>query len=118
MRNLCAGDQRLPKNDVTTDCGLRTWTDSDLWMDRHDSKAEGHPHALSSAAPIKAMLIKEGDEKDFPTSHGFPTGCFILRSVPTGRLLDVASDSVQDGAPIILWPEKDNSLVESTFSLT
>jgi hypothetical protein len=62
------------------------------------------------------MLIKEGDEKDFPTNRGFPQGCFVLRSVPTGRLLDVASDSVRDGAPIILWPEKDNSLVESTFS--
>jgi hypothetical protein len=61
------------------------------------------------------MLIKEGDEKDSSNDRGFPPGCFILRSVSSERLLDVASDSVQDGAPIILWPEKDNSLVESKF---
>ena len=58
------------------------------------------------------MLIKEGEEKAPPNDHGFPPGCFLLRSVSSGRLLDVASDSIQDGTPIILWPEKDNSLVE------
>jgi len=58
------------------------------------------------------MLVKEGDEKALSNDHGFPTGRFLLRSVSSGRLLNVASDSVQDGAPIILWPEKDNSLVE------
>lgn len=62
------------------------------------------------------MLIKEGDEKGGSSGHGFPPGCFILRSVTSaGRLLDVASDSVEDGAEIILWPGKDNSLVESKF---
>jgi hypothetical protein len=76
-------------------------------------KAEGH-HTLSSA-PI-SMLIKEGDEKGSSSGHGFPPGCFILRSVTSaGRLLDVASDSVEDGAEVILWPGKDNSLVESKF---
>jgi hypothetical protein len=75
-------------------------------------KAEGH-HTLSSA-PI-SMLIKEGDEKGSSGGHGFPSGCFVLRSVTSGRLLDVASDSVEDGAEIILWPGKDNSLVESKF---
>lgn len=59
------------------------------------------------------MLIKERDEKTSSNDFGFPPGCFILRSVSTKRLLDVASDSVRDSAPIILWPEKDNSLVES-----
>ena len=58
------------------------------------------------------MLIKEGEEKAPSNDHGFPPGFFLLRSVSSGRLLDVASDSVQDGTPIILWPEKDNSLVE------
>jgi hypothetical protein len=59
------------------------------------------------------MLIKERDEKASSNDFGFPPGCFILRSVSTKRLLDVASDSVRDRTPIILWPEKDNSLVES-----
>ncbi|KAH9065619.1 hypothetical protein EDB87DRAFT_1592050 [Lactarius vividus] len=58
------------------------------------------------------MLIKERDEKVSSNDYGFPPGCFILRSVSSRRLLDVASDSVHDGAPIILWPEKDSSLVE------
>jgi len=59
------------------------------------------------------MLIKEDDEIASSNDYGFPPGCFVLRSVSSGRMLDVASDSVQDSSPIILWPEKDNSLVES-----
>jgi len=59
------------------------------------------------------MLIKDRDEKASSNDLGFPPGCFILRSVSTKRLLDVASDSARDSAPIILWPEKDSSLVES-----
>lgn len=55
------------------------------------------------------MLTKESGESN---DCGFPPGCFVLRSLSSGRMLDVSSDSVQDGAPIILWPEKDNSLVE------
>jgi hypothetical protein len=58
-------------------------------------------------------MIKDSDEKATSNDCGFPPGCFVLGSVSSGRLLDVSSDSVQDGAPIILWPEKDNSLVES-----
>jgi len=60
-----------------------------------------------------SMLIKEDDENASSNDYGFPPGCFVLRSVSSGRMLDVASDSVQDSSPIILWPEKDNSLVES-----
>lgn len=62
------------------------------------------------------MLIQDRDEK--PSNDcGFPPGCFVLRSMSCGRVLDVAADSVQDGAPIILWPEKDSSLVESESSI-
>ncbi|KAI0003809.1 hypothetical protein BJV74DRAFT_811836 [Russula compacta] len=58
------------------------------------------------------MLIQDRDEK--PSNDcGFPPGRFVLRSMSCGRVLDVASDSVQDGSPMILWPEKDSSLVES-----
>ncbi|TFY75821.1 hypothetical protein EWM64_g8192 [Hericium alpestre] len=51
-----------------------------------------------------------------PTIHdnfGFPAGYFVIRSLANGRLLDVSQDSTDDGAEIILWPEKDTSLVES-----
>ncbi len=58
------------------------------------------------------MLTKEGDERASFNDYGFPPGCFVLRSVSSERMLDVCSESVEDGTPIILWPEKDNSLVE------
>ncbi len=57
------------------------------------------------------MIMKESEKASF-NDYGFPPGCFVLRSVSSGRMLDVCSDSVQDGTPIILWPEKDSSLVE------
>jgi len=44
---------------------------------------------------------------------GFPPGYFVIRSDSTGRLLDVAADWVEDGADVILYPEKEKSLVES-----
>ena len=45
-------------------------------------------------------------------NFGFPAGYFVIRSLATGRLLDVELDSVEDGTEIILWPEKESSLVE------
>ncbi|KAF9074939.1 hypothetical protein BDP27DRAFT_1213234 [Rhodocollybia butyracea] len=51
-----------------------------------------------------------------PQSNGFPPGYFIIRSVATGRVLDVAGDYTEDGTDLILWPEKDTSLVESRRS--
>ncbi|KAF9229039.1 hypothetical protein BS17DRAFT_770944 [Gyrodon lividus] len=44
---------------------------------------------------------------------GFPPGYFVIRSVATGRLWDVSLDEVEDGTEIVLWPEKEQSLVES-----
>jgi hypothetical protein len=44
-------------------------------------------------------------------SNGFPSGYFIIRSIATGRLLDVSGSSNQDGSEVVLWPEKDGSLV-------
>lgn len=63
------------------------------------------------------MLIAEREEKPSPNGSGFPSDCFILRSVSCKRLLDVTTHSVQDSAPIILWPEKDNSLIEGKLSI-
>ena len=48
---------------------------------------------------------------------GFPPGYFVIRSVATNRLLDVKGDSVEDGTEIVLWPEKEGSLVEGPFVL-
>ncbi|KAF8203785.1 hypothetical protein BJ912DRAFT_941059 [Pholiota molesta] len=46
-------------------------------------------------------------------TSGFPAGYFIVRSVASKRLLDVAGDGIEDGTEIVLWPEKEKSLVES-----
>jgi hypothetical protein len=51
-----------------------------------------------------------------PPTHGFPKGYFVIRSLATNRLLDVASDAVEDGAEIILYPQKEASLVEREFT--
>lgn len=50
------------------------------------------------------------------TNFGFPVGYFVIKSVATGRLLDIERDAVEDGAEVVLWPEKEKSLVESAFS--
>lgn len=43
---------------------------------------------------------------------GFPPGYFVIRSVATNRVLDVQSDEVEDGTELLLWSEKESSLVE------
>lgn len=48
---------------------------------------------------------------------GFPPGYFVIRSLATGRLWDVSGDAVEDGAEVVLWPEKEHSLVESEYIL-
>ena len=45
---------------------------------------------------------------------GFPTGYFSIRSVATGRLLEIYKNATDDGSPLALWPAKEQSLVEST----
>ena len=45
---------------------------------------------------------------------GFPTGYFLIRSVATGRLLDIYGNAKEDSSPLALWPAKEQSLVEST----
>ncbi|OCB87135.1 hypothetical protein A7U60_g5872 [Sanghuangporus baumii] len=46
------------------------------------------------------------------SNFGFPSGYFVIRSLATGRVLDVEHDSLDDGAEIILWPEKESLLVD------
>lgn len=46
-------------------------------------------------------------------TNGFPDGYFIIRSAATKRLLDVTYDEIEDGTELLLFPEKEKSLVES-----
>jgi len=49
-------------------------------------------------------------------TYGFPPGYFVIRSVASNRLLDVSMDDIEDGTEILLWPEKDSSIVETRRS--
>jgi len=46
-------------------------------------------------------------------TFGFPPGYFTIRSVASNRLLDVSMDDVEDGTGILLWPQKESSIVET-----
>ena len=50
-------------------------------------------------------------EADLHT-YGFPAGYFVIKNVATGKLLDVQSDMVEDGTPVILYDETETSIVE------
>jgi hypothetical protein len=52
---------------------------------------------------------------DKAIDSGFPPGFFIIRSVANLRLLDASQDWVEDGTEIILYQEKEHSLVESAL---
>ncbi len=45
-------------------------------------------------------------------TYGFPPGYFVIKNVATNRVLDVDSDMIEDGAPLILYPETETFLVE------
>ena len=47
------------------------------------------------------------------TTHGFPPGYFIIKSVACDRVLDINGDEIEDGTEVILWVETEKSLVES-----
>ena len=47
-------------------------------------------------------------------SLGFPTGYFLIKSVATGRLLEIYQGETKDNSPVALWPAREQSLVEST----
>ncbi|TFK56757.1 hypothetical protein OE88DRAFT_1613520, partial [Heliocybe sulcata] len=46
-------------------------------------------------------------------TRGFPPGFFVVRSIATGRLLDVTANAVDDSTELILYPEQEKSLVDS-----
>lgn len=43
---------------------------------------------------------------------GFPAGYFVLKNTGSDRMLDVDGGSVDDGTEVLLFPEKEKSLVE------
>ncbi|GBE77656.1 hypothetical protein SCP_0105370 [Sparassis crispa] len=45
-------------------------------------------------------------------TYGFPSGYFLIRSVPTNRVFDVTEGFVADSTEVILWPETETSMVE------
>lgn len=45
-------------------------------------------------------------------NFGFPMGYFVIKSIATGRVLDVEGSKTDDAVELILWPEKETSLVE------
>lgn len=45
--------------------------------------------------------------------YGFPPGYFVIRSVASGRLLDVEMGWNDDGTQLILYTENEKSLVDS-----
>lgn len=47
------------------------------------------------------------------TTHGFPPGYFVIKSVACDRVLDINGDEIEDGTEVILWVETEKSLVES-----
>ncbi|KAG9036825.1 hypothetical protein FS842_003407 [Serendipita sp. 407] len=47
------------------------------------------------------------------SARGFPLGYFIIRSIASGKILDVPDHTTADGAELVLFDEKESSLVES-----
>ncbi|KIY73512.1 hypothetical protein CYLTODRAFT_365541 [Cylindrobasidium torrendii FP15055 ss-10] len=48
-----------------------------------------------------------------PETNGFPPGYFMIKNAGSGRVLDVALDSIEDGSNVILFTQTETSLVES-----
>ena len=60
--------------------------------------------AMETTPPLNAEL----------NTYGFPQGYFMLRSLATDRVLDVAQGLLEDETCVILWPMTETSLVECT----
>ncbi|EPQ60331.1 hypothetical protein GLOTRDRAFT_108904 [Gloeophyllum trabeum ATCC 11539] len=46
-------------------------------------------------------------------TYGFPQGFFVIKSLASGRLLDVEASTSDDSTEVILYPEQETSLVDS-----
>lgn len=66
------------------------------------------------ALPPTSMLVKENSEMTAGSlTHGFPEDYFVIKSVSNDLLWDVSTSSVADGTEVILYKEKESSLVAS-----
>ncbi len=72
-------------------------------------------HLSPIETALNMQLTNTPVDADLHT-YGFPAGYFIIKNAATDRLLDVQSDLVEDGTPLILYPETESSLVEGTFN--
>lgn len=68
-------------------------------------------HLSPIEVSLNMQLTSPPMEADLHT-YGFPPGYFIIKNVATDKLLDVESDMVEDGTPLILFPGTESSLVE------
>ncbi|KAI1788787.1 WD40 repeat-like protein [Ganoderma leucocontextum] len=75
--------------------------------DASDEGSEMEEAAMQTTPPLNAEL----------NTYGFPQGYFMLRSLATDRVLDVAQGLLEDGTCVILWPMTETSLVESMRKL-
>jgi hypothetical protein len=75
--------------------------------------AATRPLPLPLFSPPPSAMQADADAEHVPELRGFPPGYFLIRSLATGRLLSVARSSAADGAPLVLWPTLESSLVES-----
>ncbi|KAI0639524.1 WD40 repeat-like protein [Trametes polyzona] len=101
---------------------LEDWVEQDNAERAERARQRVHrssmPGALSGLDDDEEMDTSDDDE-DVPAlpvelnSYGFPQGYFMLRSLGTGRVLDVAQGHLDDGTEVILWPATDTSQVES-----
>ena len=85
-----------------------------------EAKEEAAPRNLNPTwtctCKIPTLAFQQMNSPHVETeSLGFPPGYFSIRSVATGRLLDVFGNDTEDNTPIGLWPAKDQSLVECKF---
>ncbi|KAJ6541801.1 WD40-repeat-containing domain protein [Mycena capillaripes] len=73
--------------------------------------------ARSRRSTMPGTFEAETDSEDLHLeTYGFPPGYFVIRSVASKRLLDVTADDIEDGTEVLLWPEKDTSIVETRRS--
>ncbi|KAI0825009.1 WD40 repeat-like protein [Trametes gibbosa] len=77
--------------------------DTMVIIEDEEPKTEMQLPATNAVTPLPVEL----------NSYGFPQGYFMLRSLGSGRILDVAQGLLDDGTEVILWHATETSQVES-----
>ncbi|KAI0375121.1 WD40 repeat-like protein [Pilatotrama ljubarskyi] len=110
---------------------LEDWVERERTERAERARRGGQHFGMPGAFDTEALLDTDTSDEDYTTmpqtqtadvvpplpvelnTYGFPQGYFMLRSLGTARVLDVAQGLVEDGTDIILWPATDTSQVES-----